>query len=98
MIAASLTDAVEGRNALVGRLGGEEFGILLPSLPMEMVALVGEHVRLAVETAARPPALHAHQVTVSIGATPFSAPSDFSRIFNRADEALYESKRGGRNR
>lgn len=98
MIAASLVDAIEGRDALVGRLGGEEFGILLPGLRSELAALVSEHVRLAVEVAPRPASLAERVVTVSIGVAPYSTPADFARVFNRADEALYTSKRNGRNR
>ncbi len=97
-IGRSLEAAVEGRSALVGRLGGEEFGILLPCLRADMATLVGEHVRLAIETMARPASLEAHPITVSVGACAFTTPSDFARVFNRADEALYASKRNGRNR
>ncbi|SIQ19787.1 diguanylate cyclase (GGDEF) domain-containing protein [Rhizobium sp. RU20A] len=97
-IAASLVEAVEGRNAVVGRLGGEEFGILLPALEVEMAPLISEHVRLAVETMKRPASIGDRIITASIGTAAFRGPAAFSRVFNRADEALYASKRGGRNR
>jgi len=84
---------------LVGRLGGEEFGIYLPSDVALRHPHLLEELRLAVSTLTIQHDRHLLALTVSIGAV--SLPSgvlDFSRALARADKALYQSKRGGRNR
>jgi diguanylate cyclase (GGDEF)-like protein len=85
---------------VVGRLGGEEFGVVLRGAGGDETARRAEAIRAAV--AARPLELgEAHvALTVSIGAAVLEAdriPS-VERWLAAADAALYEAKRGGRNR
>lgn len=79
---------------LVARYGGEEFAIVLPNCAGEGALAVVERVRSAVESAAT-----LTKVTVSAGiATSLGADSDGESLMAAADRALYESKRGGRDR
>ena len=85
---------------LLGRLGGEEFGILLPETTEEEALAIAERLRLAV--AAEPLMLDeagvALTLNVSIGLTSLRAGDDPESLCRRADYALYAAKRGGRNR
>jgi diguanylate cyclase (GGDEF)-like protein len=81
---------------VVARFGGEEFAVLLPELagPLDAV-MTAEKIRQAVESTRFG---DVGRVTVSIGvslATPEDA--DARRLVERADAALYDAKRGGRN-
>ncbi len=84
---------------LVYRYGGEEFCVLLPGATAEEAAVVAERARAAVEAAVIPGMENqpAGVVTISVGVSDsaFGTPSD---LVERADAALYESKRNGRNR
>jgi len=85
---------------LLGRLGGEEFSILLPQTSAEGGAMMAERIRSAVEGS---PALFGTTriaVTVSIGGVPSKpgTPHGVDVVLAHADEALYAAKQGGRNR
>ena len=96
---AHITEAGLRRIDLLGRLGGEEFAILLPDTEADGAFEFAERLR---ELAAQNPA-HTQagdiSVTVSIGVTPFT-PHDMNTdvILARADLALYRAKANGRNR
>ncbi|MDX6583328.1 MAG: two-component system, cell cycle response regulator [Solirubrobacterales bacterium] len=80
---------------LVYRLGGEEFLIVLPGAGQAEATTAAERVRRGIEHA-RPGSL---PVTASFGvASARGAEVQFEPLFRRADEALYEAKRAGRNR
>jgi diguanylate cyclase (GGDEF)-like protein len=80
---------------LVYRLGGEEFLMVLPGASLTEARRLAEHARTALESA-RPGGL---SVTVSMGvAAAQGADVTFESLFQRADEALYQAKRDGRNR
>ncbi len=85
---------------LYGRLGGEEFAILLPETSLTYAVEVADRLREAV--AANTIVLEASgsmAVTVSIGvATLSGADTDLNSLMNRADQALYNAKNTGRNR
>lgn len=85
---------------LVGRLGGEEFVMLLPGTRLEEAAVLAERLREAV--AARPVELEGREafpLTISIGvAARIPGDTDVRDLLRRADDAMYEAKRGGRNR
>ncbi len=83
---------------IVGRLGGEEFAVILPE-PMEFSARIAERLRAAFEKAGVSVAGHAIGATVSIGAAVSCEPvTDISALIARADAALYRAKHDGRNR
>lgn len=83
---------------LVGRIGGEEFGILLPDTVEAEGEIIGEMLRHEIENILfEPQSDKVHRMTVSIGLTGMS-PSDERAISMRnADTALFEAKRRGRN-
>jgi diguanylate cyclase (GGDEF)-like protein len=80
---------------LVARYGGEEFAIVLPNCPSEGALIVVERVRAAVSALPTPT-----RVTVSAGiaTSTGAAHADAKRLMADADEALYTSKRAGRDR
>ena len=87
------------RSDLFGRLGGEEFAILLPDTTSEDAAILAERVRADVEGTVFPSEEGNFSITVSIGVASMSGPGDsLNDLLRRADRALYESKRAGRNR
>ncbi len=82
---------------LAYRFGGEELLLVLPGQTYEEAAVAAERVRAAVETVAMPhPVGIGGVVTVSAGVA--SGTKDYGDLIARADAALYDAKRGGRNR
>jgi diguanylate cyclase len=83
---------------VVARFGGEEFVVLLPGTPVEEAQKV--LTRLQRELTA---SLFMHEgkevfVTFSAGVTPYRLGEKIEPALERADEALYEAKRTGKNR
>jgi diguanylate cyclase (GGDEF)-like protein len=89
--------ALRGSDA-IGRLGGEEFGILLPSTALGAGLDVVERLRIGLKATpcAKLPATAG--LSVSIGITELSPDDAPERIVSRADLALYAAKSGGRDR
>jgi diguanylate cyclase (GGDEF)-like protein len=86
-------------DATVGRVGGEEFGVILPGRALAAAREIAERARAAV--AAHPFATPAGTlaVTASFGIAALGAvPESATGFFERADEMLYAAKRAGRNR
>jgi GGDEF domain-containing protein len=83
-----------GRSAF-GRVGGEEFIVLLPETSLRGALRCAERVRQAV---VRRPFDGLHHVTVSIGIAEYRPGETVSSLIGRADEALYGAKHAGRNR
>lgn len=82
----------------VARWGGEEFVILFPGTDMESAAGVAERLRKAIENTRFVYNKQEIAVTVSIGVTEVrSDDANLEAIFNRADKAMYEAKKKGRN-
>lgn len=80
---------------LVYRLGGEEFLVVVPGIDAAGGHQLAERLRGAVAEA-RPTGIH---TTISLGVSAASGHEvDYKPMFKAADEALYEAKRGGRNR
>ncbi|MBU1619313.1 MAG: GGDEF domain-containing protein [Gammaproteobacteria bacterium] len=84
---------------LIGRLGGEEFAVLMPNTSAEQAAFIGQRLceriaHHAWEIEARPVKL-----TVSVGgATCVDALRDLTELLKDADDALYQAKASGRNK
>ncbi len=80
------------------RYGGEEFVMILAGAPLTAALAAAERVRRRVEEI-RPTAFRAHPITCSIGVASYPAhASTAASLLKAADMALYEAKRGGRNR
>lgn len=87
------------RTDLFARYGGEEFGILLPHTNLPEAYAVGERTRKLIETHPFNSEGRSFQVTVSLGVAELTPEvKDPGELLSRADAALYEAKRGGRNR
>ncbi len=83
---------------LVGRLGGEEFGVFLPGATTEQATLVAERIRQSVNNASFRPAGAEHHLSVSVGGAVFERELPYAELFRLADQQLYAAKRDGRNR
>jgi diguanylate cyclase (GGDEF)-like protein len=84
---------------LSGRIGGEEFGFLLPATGIAEATDVAECIRVRFAEAARRIGSHVVGSTVSVGVATSSDPAmHISELMMAADRALYRAKAGGRNR
>jgi diguanylate cyclase len=88
------------RDSLVARLGGDEFGILLPGASPDYTARIA--LRLSERLASRPLVVRGRpevieRITLSIGVAGWRADESSAEWYARADVALYEAKRRGRN-
>ncbi|MEX1180480.1 MAG: GGDEF domain-containing protein [Cucumibacter sp.] len=83
---------------LVGRLGGEEFGVLLPRADFARAEGIAERIRDAIARAAFTAGGKLRALTVSVGGAMFEDAVEFSHLFHIADRRLYEAKGAGRNR
>lgn len=95
-IGSLLADSVPS-TAVVGRLGGEEFGILLPCVQLDAAMLLAHGIRgaVAVHNGGGMPCTL--KVTASFGVSTFSEHSQFASAMRLADAALYDAKAAGRN-
>ena len=97
LVAAKLRDTV-GKLGFVGRMGGEEFIAVLPDSNCERAVEIAEQVRTAIMQIDSLRWLTDRRITVSIGvAAAEQAAETSSSMLQRADAALYDAKRGGRN-
>jgi diguanylate cyclase (GGDEF)-like protein/putative nucleotidyltransferase with HDIG domain len=98
-VAQCLQKAIRGADRC-GRFGGEEFVVVLADVPTEIAVSVAERHRRSIE-ALRLPVLGSRSVTASVGVAvydPARPDLNDAAIVRRADAALYEAKRLGRNR
>lgn len=91
-IAATCRAAARTSDA-VGRIGGEEFALVLPDTPVEGALILAERLRARI--AAPRPDLPA--ITASLGIASGKNGERFESILSRADRALYRAKREGRD-
>ena len=83
---------------LVGRLGGEEFAVFLPSADPARTALVADRIRAAVRSAPFAPHGRRHDLSISVGGATFDHATTFADLYRAADQRLYAAKNAGRDR
>jgi diguanylate cyclase len=99
-VAEVLKANVKGKDA-IARLGGEEFGVLLPETSLSGAQMLADKIRQMVEKGRirRQDGKDAvGGITISLGVAELNRNEDTSAFLNRADKALYFSKENGRNR
>ena len=98
-VADVLRGIAEGRDFILGRQGGDEFVVLLPGVDLPEAAAIAERVRTACADTPFATPTGGVGLSVSIGvAGGAGAAASLSALLRRADFALYEVKRAGRNR
>lgn len=100
LVSNVIKGAIRAGADLPGRYGGEELVVLLPETDTPGAMTLAERIRERVEKAAlKGPNGEKLSVTISIGVATFPAMGDSTAsLFEHADQALYASKQGGRNR
>jgi len=84
---------------IFGRLGGEEFGILLPECSLDQAIARAEQIRVAIATAAAGEDAPGVPISASFGvSSSVHSGYELRDLLMHADEALYRAKREGRNR
>ena len=97
-VAQACQDALR-RVDLLGRMGGEEFLVVLPRTRVAQAADVAERLRNTVAALDLGDIAPGLAVTVSFGVAALApGEDDLTALLQRADEALYRAKQGGRNR
>jgi diguanylate cyclase (GGDEF)-like protein len=100
-IKAVVAACIEGKRKsdIVGRLGGEEFAVLLPETSLSRARFVAERIRKCVMALQLTTERVSFGLTVSIGIAEASVGmSGVEALMSAADQALYQAKREGRNR
>ena len=97
IIADTIQGAVRSTD-LVGRIGGEEFGIFLPGANPQQAAAVAEKIRASIEQIDFPVGGASRSLSVSVGGAIFVHETSFDELFLAADKCLYAAKTSGRNR
>jgi diguanylate cyclase (GGDEF)-like protein len=83
---------------VIGRYGGEEFALVLVDTAIEAAARVVDSIRESFATLDQQAGENAFRCTFSAGLTQSPPHMDAESLIQAADEALYQSKRDGRNR
>ncbi len=97
MIAQLLKKSVR-QTDFMARIGGEEFVILLIGTSPEEAIKIANTIRKSIETTRFDYKGAVINVTASCGLTYLTATDNVDTLYQRADAALYQAKRGGRNR
>jgi two-component system cell cycle response regulator len=94
---ATLCREVQNEDALIGRLGGEEFAILLAGASHETAAQYAESLRVRLAALSFDAAGEQTSVTCSFGVAERQPDESIDQLLRRADAALYEAKGRGRD-
>ncbi len=88
---------IVGDLGFIGRVGGEEFTVLLPGYDRAAAAELTERMRAHIGSSRVVEAVN-RRITASFGVSVNAAGTSFDVAYGLADEALYRAKRGGRDR
>src|SRR6185312_17050611 len=83
---------------LVGRLGGEEFALMLDGRCLQDAVGIAERLRVSLSQLQIKAGAETLTLTCSLGVSEWQRNDTIDRMLKRADMALYEAKLGGRNR
>jgi diguanylate cyclase len=100
LVAQVFTKSVKGQD-LAARYGGEEFAVLLPRTSLEGASKLAEQIRQMVagnRIRLRSSGHYLGNITLSIGCAEHHRSEPIGELVRRADDALYQAKREGRNR
>ncbi|ONF45072.1 sensor domain-containing diguanylate cyclase [Marinobacter lutaoensis] len=96
---AEVTKRAIRQSDSAGRYGGEEFGIILPETDAEGAYIICERIRETIERSTVKTNVADITYTISMGISQLDdRPENYMQWLQRADEALYKAKEGGRNR
>lgn len=100
--ALAMTGDVIRRNVrpgdVAGRMGGEEFALLMPGTTLTEAQKLTERLREAIARETIDTGTETIGITASFGVAELQSEEDFSRFYARTDAALYAAKGSGRNR
>ncbi len=97
LLAELLTESVRETD-IVARLGGEEFCVVIPEKGIDEAFHIAEKLREVIEIHPFSTAQGKINVTISLGVAEQRKDEESATWIKRADQALYQSKNGGRNR
>ncbi len=100
-VLCAIADIVGGRlpaSARVGRMGGEEFLVVLPDTLAERAREMAESLRTALSNAEYEGFADGEHVTISLGVVEAGPDDDVETLLKRADSAMYRAKGEGRDR
>lgn len=100
MVILSIARLLEQRlrvTDIIGRMGGEEFAIIMPNTPVDSAYIVVEEIRAKFESMCHESVNGTFHATFSCGLAGLPGYTDPSSLYNAADKALYEAKTLGRN-
>ncbi len=96
-VAAWIKDSVRGTD-IVFRFGGEEFVILLSDTNLDAAGVIAERIRSDIESHTLAYGMDVLNITASLGVSALRGNDSAESFVNRADAAMYQAKRMGRNR
>jgi len=97
LVAATIRGALRSVD-LVGRMGGEEFGVFLPGASHSNAETAAERIRKAISETEFLSDGGERKLSVSVGGASFDRQVPFSTLYRAADQRLYAAKQSGRNR
>jgi len=95
-LAKSITDTMR-LSDIAFRYGGEEFTLVLSNTDTKSAELVAERLRVAVSQLSCNDGQRTFGFTISLGIAQLNQGENSSELFDRADQALYQAKKSGRN-
>jgi len=86
------------KNDFWGRLGGEEFALVLPETGIDSALKPAERIRSTLEKTSVQHGPLTFRITVSVGISQYQQGDTIETVLGRADQAMYEAKQTGRNK
>jgi two-component system cell cycle response regulator len=94
----AVTSVIAAATPMAGRLGGEEFAVLLEGADLQLAAGVADDLRCAIEKRTFGGDGESLSLTCSFGVSDWRPADSIDEVLRRADTALYAAKSAGRNR